>query len=89
MIRASSLPLPQRLPAPLRALVEPVLVRAEGDEPPAEPPTRAQPVPAALQGVAQLAALAQSLAPEALELAALAGGGDRVLYYAVGLPRVS
>ena len=79
----------QRLPAPLRALVEPVLVRAEGDEPPAEPPTRAQPVPAALQGVAQLAALAQSLAPEALELAALAGGGDRVLYYAVGLPRVS
>ena len=78
----------KRLPEKLRALLEPALVRANGPLPPAEPPSASRMVPAALQGVAQLAELVQSLAPEALELAALAKGGERVFYYAAELPRV-
>jgi protease-4 len=77
-----------RLPERLRAIVEPAVVRARGPLPPPEPPSASRAALGALRSVPLLAELAQTLAPEALELAALACTGDRVLCYAPGLPVV-
>jgi len=77
-----------RLPAPLRAIAEPALARARGPQPPPEPPSVARNMPKSFHGLAQLAELAQRVAPEALELLSLVRHGERALYYAVGLPRV-
>lgn len=77
-----------RIPAPLRALAEPALVRAHGSPPPPEPPSLARAAIGALQRLSPLAEVAQLVAPDVLELLALARGGDRVFCYALGLPLV-